>query len=27
VREGFIPEGYLRRHMYDQDLIIYSRFL
>jgi len=27
VREGFVPEGYLRKHMYDQDLIVYSKFL
>ena len=27
VREGFTPEGYLRKHMYGQDLIIYSKLL
>lgn len=27
VKTGFVPEGYMRRHSYSLDLIIYSRFL
>jgi len=27
VRAGFVPEGYMRRHSYGSDLIIYSKFL
>jgi len=27
VEEGFVPEGYMRRHSYGLDLIIYSKFL
>ena len=27
VEEGFIPEGYMRRHSHGLDLIVYSRFL
>ena len=27
VNEGFVPEGYMRRHSHGQDLIIYSKFL
>jgi len=27
VNEGFIPEGYMRRHSHGLDLIIYSKFL
>jgi len=27
VKTGFVPEGYMRRHSYGLDLIVYSRFL
>jgi ribosomal protein S18 acetylase RimI-like enzyme len=27
VNEGFVPEGYMRRHSHGLDLIIYSKFL
>lgn len=27
VKEGFVPEGYLRRHSHGQDLILYSKLL
>jgi len=27
VKTGFVPEGYMRRHSYGLDLIIYSKFL
>jgi GNAT superfamily N-acetyltransferase len=27
VEEGFVPEGYMKRHSYGLDLIIYSKFL
>ena len=27
VENGFVPEGYMRRHSYGLDLIIYSKFL
>jgi len=27
IKNGFIPEGYLRKHFYGSDLIIYSKFL
>jgi ribosomal protein S18 acetylase RimI-like enzyme len=27
VKAGFVPEGYLRKHSYGQDLILYSKFL
>jgi len=27
VKMGFVPEGYMRRHSYGLDLIIYSKFL
>lgn len=27
VEEGFVPEGYMRRHSHGLDLIIYSKFL
>jgi len=27
VKSGFVPEGYMRRHSYGLDLIIYSKFL
>jgi GNAT superfamily N-acetyltransferase len=27
VEEGFVPEGYMRRHSFGLDLIIYSKFL
>ncbi|MEM3789024.1 MAG: GNAT family N-acetyltransferase [Candidatus Bathyarchaeia archaeon] len=27
IKNGFIPEGYLRKHFHGSDLIIYSKFL
>lgn len=27
VRAGFLPEGFLRRHSYGMDMVIYSKFL
>jgi len=27
VKTGFVPEGYMRRHSYGLDLIVYSKFL
>ena len=27
INEGFVPEGYMRRHSHGLDLIIYSKFL
>ncbi len=27
IKMGFVPEGYMRRHSYGLDLIIYSKFL
>jgi ribosomal protein S18 acetylase RimI-like enzyme len=27
IEEGFVPEGYMRRHSYGLDLIVYSKFL
>lgn len=27
VKEGFVPEGFLKNHYYHQGLIIYSKFL
>jgi len=27
IKVGFVPEGFLRKHVYGMDIIIYSKFL